>query len=96
MNSVILSTATRFLVPLIVLLSVFVFFRGHNEPGGGFIGGLLAATAFALMEKAEGRRAARSGSARNPSRPSGSAAASSRGSGAGCNTAISSRASGRC
>jgi len=59
MNSVILSTATRFLVPLIVLLSVFVFFRGHNEPGGGFIGGLLAATAFALMEKAEGLAAAR-------------------------------------
>ena len=59
MNSVILSTATRFLVPLIVLLSVFVFFRGHNEPGGGFIGGLLGATAFALMEKAEGVAAAR-------------------------------------
>ena len=59
MNSVILSTATRFLVPLILLLSVFVFFRGHNEPGGGFIGGLLAATAFALMEKAEGLEAAR-------------------------------------
>ena len=33
MNSVILSTATRFLVPLIVLLSVFVFFRGHNGFG---------------------------------------------------------------
>jgi multisubunit Na+/H+ antiporter MnhB subunit len=58
MNSVILSTATRILMPVILLLSVFVFFRGHNDPGGGFIGGLLAATAFALLEKAEGRAAA--------------------------------------
>ncbi len=59
MNSLILSTATRLLMPLILLVSIFVFFRGHNEPGGGFIGGLLAATAFALLEKAEGLDAAR-------------------------------------
>ena len=59
MNSLILSTATRILMPLILLLSVFVFLRGHNAPGGGFIGGLLAATAFALVEKAEGLAAAR-------------------------------------
>jgi multisubunit Na+/H+ antiporter MnhB subunit len=59
MKSLILSTATRILMPLILLLSVFVFYRGHNDPGGGFIGGLLAATAFALLEKAEGLAAAR-------------------------------------
>lgn len=59
MNSLILSTATRVLMPLILALSVFVFLRGHNEPGGGFIGGLLAATAFALVEKAEGLPKAR-------------------------------------
>ncbi len=59
MKSLILSTATRILMPLILLLSIFVFWRGHNEPGGGFIGGLLAATAFALVEKAEGLAAAR-------------------------------------
>ena len=59
MNSLILTTATRFLVPIILLVSVFIFWRGHNEPGGGFIGGLLAATAFALLEKAEGVEAAR-------------------------------------
>jgi multicomponent Na+:H+ antiporter subunit B len=58
MNSVILSAATRVLAPAILILSVFVFWRGHNEPGGGFIGGLLAASAFALLEKAEGREAA--------------------------------------
>jgi multicomponent Na+:H+ antiporter subunit B len=59
MKSLILSTATRILMPLILLLSLFVFYRGHNDPGGGFIGGLLAATAFALLEKAEGLAAAR-------------------------------------
>lgn len=59
MNSPILSTATRVLTPLILILSVFVFYRGHNDPGGGFIGGLLAASAFALLEKAEGRERAR-------------------------------------
>jgi hypothetical protein len=59
MNSLILSTATRFLAPLIVLISIFVLLRGHNEPGGGFIGGLLGAIAFALIEKARGVAAAR-------------------------------------
>ena len=59
MKSLILSTCTRMLMPLILILSVFVFWRGHNEPGGGFIGGLLAATAFALVEKAEGLEAAK-------------------------------------
>jgi multisubunit Na+/H+ antiporter MnhB subunit len=59
MNSLILSTATRILVPLILALSFFVFLRGHNAPGGGFIGGLLAATAFALIAKARGLAAAR-------------------------------------
>ncbi|HWG90439.1 MAG TPA: Na+/H+ antiporter subunit B [Candidatus Thermoplasmatota archaeon] len=48
MNSLILQTATRFLFTLLLLFSVFLVLRGHNEPGGGFIGGLVAAGAFAL------------------------------------------------
>lgn len=59
MNSLILATATRILVPVILAFSVLVFLRGHNAPGGGFIGGLLAATAFALIAKARGTDAAR-------------------------------------
>lgn len=48
MTSLILSTATRFLLPLFLLFSIFILLRGHNEPGGGFVGGLMAAAAFAL------------------------------------------------
>jgi multisubunit Na+/H+ antiporter MnhB subunit len=66
MNSLILSTATRIILPVILVVSVFIFWRGHNDPGGGFIGGLLAATAFALLEKAEGVEAARRALRFNP------------------------------
>ena len=59
MSSLILSVATRFLTPLILAFSVFILARGHNAPGGGFIGGLIAATAFALHAKSEGLDAAR-------------------------------------
>lgn len=48
MASLILSTATRYMLPLLVLFSIFLLLRGHNEPGGGFVGGLVAAAAFAL------------------------------------------------
>ena len=48
MNSIILRTAIRFLMPLLLLFSVFLLVRGHNQSGGGFAGGLVAAAAFAL------------------------------------------------
>jgi multicomponent Na+:H+ antiporter subunit B len=49
MTSIVLLTASRILKPLLLVSSVFVLLRGHNEPGGGFVGGLLAAAAFALQ-----------------------------------------------
>lgn len=49
MSSIILRAATRYLFPIILLFSIFLLLRGHDEPGGGFIGGLLGATAFALF-----------------------------------------------
>lgn len=48
MNSIILRTAIRFLMPLLILFSWFLLVRGHNQSGGGFAGGLVAAAAFAL------------------------------------------------
>jgi multicomponent Na+:H+ antiporter subunit B len=47
-NSLILREATRLLVALMLVFSIFMLLRGHNEPGGGFIGGLVAAIAFSL------------------------------------------------
>lgn len=46
--SLILSTAIRYTLPLMIVFSIFILLRGHNEPGGGFVGGLVAAAAFAL------------------------------------------------
>lgn len=46
--SLILLTAIRYLVPVLLLFSLFLLTRGHNEPGGGFVGGLVAGAAFAL------------------------------------------------
>lgn len=59
MHSLILQTATRLLTVLMLLFSLFILWRGHNEPGGGFIGGLIAATAFALHGAAFGADAVR-------------------------------------
>ena len=59
MDSLILRTATRFIVALMLLFSLFLLWRGHNLPGGGFIGSLVAATAFALYAMACGPAAVR-------------------------------------
>jgi multicomponent Na+:H+ antiporter subunit A len=53
-RSEILSTSARGIVAVLLLLSVFVTFRGHNAPGGGFAGGLIAAVAVALRSLADG------------------------------------------
>ena len=57
-NSPVFRTAARLLVPLLLVFSVFLLLRGHNEPGGGFVGGLVAAAAFALYAIAFGVRPA--------------------------------------
>lgn len=54
MTSLILQTTARYLLPLLLLFSVFLFGRGHNEPGGGFVAGLVAAAPFALYSIAFG------------------------------------------
>lgn len=59
MNSLILRTGARLLVGLMLLFSLYVLLRGHNTPGGGFIGGLIAAAGFVLYAFAAGTAAAR-------------------------------------
>ena len=55
----VLQTATQLLHPLLLLFSVFLVLVGHHEPGGGFVGGLVASAAFALLVYSHGPEAAR-------------------------------------
>ena len=59
MNTLIFRTAAPFLTALMLLFSIFVLLRGHNAPGGGFIGGLIAASALAIYGIACGVEAVR-------------------------------------
>lgn len=54
MKSIILKTASNYLLPLLLLFSFFILIRGHYYPGGGFVGGLVAAIAFVLHSFANG------------------------------------------
>jgi multicomponent K+:H+ antiporter subunit A len=44
-----LDLLVRALLPLALLVALFLFIRGHNAPGGGFVAGLVAAVAIALL-----------------------------------------------
>ncbi len=59
MKSLILRTASHYLLPLLLLFSMFILFRGHYLPGGGFLGGLVAAIALVLHYFAYGMNNAR-------------------------------------
>lgn len=67
MQSLILTTATRLLVALLLVFSVYALLRGHNLPGGGFIGGLIGATAFILYAIAASPRQAQAALMVDPS-----------------------------
>jgi multicomponent Na+:H+ antiporter subunit B len=49
MNTVIFRTIAPLIVAIMLVFSVYICLRGHNEPGGGFIGGLIAASAIAIL-----------------------------------------------
>jgi multicomponent K+:H+ antiporter subunit A len=46
--------ATRFILPVAMMIGVFIFLRGHNLPGGGFVAGLVFAIATVMQYMASG------------------------------------------
>lgn len=54
MRTIIFATAIRLLTPVFLIFSVYILFRGHNHPGGGFIGGLIGSIAFVFHALAYG------------------------------------------
>ena len=57
MRTIIFRFTAPYLTSLMVLFSIFVLLRGHNEPGGGFIGGLIAASRLRDLRHRLRRRA---------------------------------------
>ena len=54
--SVVLETAVRLVFHTVLVFGVYLLFAGHNQPGGGFVGGLVAGCAFVLRYAATGRQ----------------------------------------
>ncbi len=54
MNTVIFRTIAPLIVAIMLVFSLYICLRGHNEPGGGFIGGLIAAAAIGVFGMASG------------------------------------------
>ncbi len=54
MKTIIFKSASTYLLPLLILFSVFILLRGHYQPGGGFVGGLIASIAFVIHSFANG------------------------------------------
>ena len=59
MQSLILNNAARLFFVAMAAGSIFILLRGHNEPGGGFIGGLVMSAGFAVLALAFGVPTAR-------------------------------------
>jgi multicomponent Na+:H+ antiporter subunit A len=58
-RSVVLETAVRLIFHTVLVFSLYLLLAGHNQPGGGFVGGLVAGLAFVLRYLAGGRAALR-------------------------------------
>lgn len=48
-NDIILQTTTKIITFIIILFSFHLFFTGHYNPGGGFVGGLMTSGAIVLL-----------------------------------------------
>jgi multisubunit Na+/H+ antiporter MnhB subunit len=61
MRSVILRAATRLLGGIVLVFAIYLLWRGHHAPGGGFIAALVAATGFVLVALTGGPESVRQG-----------------------------------
>ena len=59
MQSIVFSAVSPILFGMMITVSLYILYRGHNEPGGGFVGGLVAASGFAIIALAKGVHTAR-------------------------------------
>lgn len=57
MSSIIIRTTGKLIFPVAIIFSIYILLRGHNNPGGGFIGGLIAAAGIAVHALPRGRDA---------------------------------------
>ncbi len=54
MHPVMMVVVTRVMMPVVMLIGFYIFLRGHNEPGGGFIAGLIVSIGFVMQYMASG------------------------------------------
>jgi multicomponent Na+:H+ antiporter subunit A len=69
--SVVLDTTVRLVFHTVLVFSLYLLFAGHNQPGGGFVGGLVAGVAFVLRYVSAGRAGLRAAVPLDPSLPLG-------------------------
>lgn len=81
-RSVVLETAVRLVFHTVLVFSLYLLFAGHNQPGGGFVGGLVAGAAFVLRYVAGGRGALKAAVPVDPGVPIGGGLALAAGTGA--------------
>ena len=70
-RSVVLETAVRLVFHTVLVFSLYLLFAGHNQPGGGFVGGLVAGAAFVLRYVSGGRAALKAAVPVDPGLPVG-------------------------
>ena len=54
MHPMMMVVLTRVIMPVVLMVGFYIFLRGHNEPGGGFIAGLIVSIAFVMQYMASG------------------------------------------
>lgn len=54
MHPMMMVVVTRVIMPVVLLVGFYIFLRGHNEPGGGFIAGLIVSIAVVMQYMASG------------------------------------------